>query len=350
MDRRHLLKTAALAGAAAVGGWLGLWLLGPVLLPFAVGYLFAWGAQPAVEALTRRRVPRWAAAGLTVTLLYAALLTALSALCYVLCRETLSLARQLPDLAESLTVPAARAEAWLLERAGRFPDGVGQALRQAVEEFFRSGAGLAGRISGWLFETISAVLKRLPDLLLFLVTAVLSSFMLAAKLPDLRSLWRRKAPAAWQRRGEAVVRRLRATLGGWVKTQLQLMGITALVLTAGLLVLGVDYPVLLGGLIALIDALPVFGSGTVLLPWALWALLNGNTSLAIGLTALYAAAWLIRSALEPRMLGKQMGLDPLLTLLALYAGFRYFGILGMILFPVAAILVKQLWTHLEQGP
>ena len=242
-----------------------------------------------------------------------------------------------------------RVEAWLLERADRFPDGVGQALRQGVEEFFRSGAGLAGRAYNWVFSLISGALKKLPELMLFLVTAVLSSFMLAAKLPELRELWRRKAPALWQRRVQAVNRRLRATLGGWVKTQVQLMGVTALVLTAGLLVLGVDYPVLLGGLIALIDALPVFGSGTVLLPWALWELLDGRTTLAVGLAALYAGASLIRSALEPRMLGKQMGLDPLLTLLALYAGFRYFGILGMILFPVGAILVKQLWTHLESN-
>lgn len=349
MDRRRILKTAGVAALAVLGGWLGLWLLGPVLLPFGVGYLFALGAQPAVDTLTKRHIPRWAAAGLTVTLLYAALGTAFYALGWVLCRETLALARQLPELAESLTGPAARVEAWLLERADRFPDGVGQALRQGVEEFFRSGAGLAGRAYNWVFSLISGALKKLPELMLFLVTAVLSSFMLAAKLPELRELWRRKAPALWQRRVQAVNRRLRATLGGWVKTQVQLMGVTALVLTAGLLVLGVDYPVLLGGLIALIDALPVFGSGTVLLPWALWELLDGRTTLAVGLAALYAGASLIRSALEPRMLGKQMGLDPLLTLLALYAGFRYFGILGMILFPVGAILVKQLWTHLESN-
>lgn len=349
MQRQRILKTAAVAAAAALGGWLGLWLLGPVLLPFAVGYLFALGAQPAVEALTKRRVPRWAAAGLTVTLLYAALGTALYALCWVLCRETVALARQLPDLVASLAEPAARVETWLLERANRFPDGVGEALREGVEEFFRSGAGLAGRAYSWVFDTISALLKKLPDLMLFLITAVLSSFMLAAELPTLRALWRKRAPEPWQRRVKAVTRRLRSTLGGWVKTQVKLMGVTALVLTAGLLVLGVDYPVLLGGLIALIDALPVFGSGTVLLPWALWALLDGNTYLAVGLAALYAAASLIRSALEPRMLGKQMGLDPLLTLLALYAGFRFFGILGMILFPIGAILVKQLWTHLDQG-
>ena len=146
-----------------------------------------------------------------------------------------------------------------------------------------------------------------------------------------------------------MLRRLRATLGGWVKTQVKLMGVTFLVLTAGLMILGVDYPVLLGLLISLIDALPVFGSGTVLIPWGLFVLLSGNSFLGVGLLCLYGAASLIRSALEPKMLGKQMGLDPLLTLLALYAGYRFFGILGMILFPIGAMLAKQFWSYMERN-
>ena len=80
-------------------------------------------------------------------------------------------------------------------------------------------------------------------------------------------------------------------LGGWVKTQVKLMGVTFLVLTAGLMILGVDYPVLLGLLIALIDALPVFGSGTVLIPWGLFVLLSGNSFLGVGLLCLYGAAF-----------------------------------------------------------
>lgn len=350
MERKKVLKTLALVAAASVGGWLTVWLLGPVLLPFGVGYLFAWGAQPAVEALCRGKFPRWAAAGLTVTVFYALLFTAIYAVCWVLCREAAAFARQLPALAASLAEPAARVEAWLLERVSRFPDGLGQALREGVETFFKSGAGLAGRLYSWVFDLASAFLKRLPDLFLFFLTTVLSSFMLAAKLPELRQAWQKRAPEAWQRRLQAVIRRLRETLGGWVKAQVKLMGITFLVLTAGLLILGVEYSLLFGFLIAFIDALPVFGSGAVLLPWGLYQLLDGNTFLGVGLLCLYGAASLIRSALEPRMLGKQMGLDPLWTLLALYAGYQFFGILGMILFPVGAILAKQLWSHLDARP
>ena len=102
-----------------------------------------------------------------------------------------------------------------------------------------------------------------------------------------------------------------------------------------------------GALIAVVDALPVLGSGTVLLPWAAVSLLRGSGGLALGLTVTYAAAAFARSALEPRLLGRQIGLPPLLTLLSLYAGYRLFGLAGMILLPLAVLLAKQVWELAE---
>ena len=107
------------------------------------------------------------------------------------------------------------------------------------------------------------------------------------------------------------------------------------------------HAVLLGALIAVVDALPVLGSGTVLLPWAAVSLLRGSGGLALGLTVTYAAAAFARSALEPRLLGRQIGLPPLLTLLSLYAGYRLFGLAGMILLPLAVLLAKQVWELAE---
>ena len=107
------------------------------------------------------------------------------------------------------------------------------------------------------------------------------------------------------------------------------------------------YALLLAALIAAVDALPVFGVGTVLLPWAAVALLRGETAAGLGLLLTYGAASLTRTALEPRFLGRQIGLSPLLTLASMYAGFRLYGILGMILLPVAVILAKQIYELAE---
>ncbi|MFR0734584.1 MAG: AI-2E family transporter [Oscillospiraceae bacterium] len=125
------------------------------------------------------------------------------------------------------------------------------------------------------------------------------------------------------------------------------MGLTFLLLTIGFLILQVEFPLLLGALIALVDALPMLGTGTILVPWGLLVLLQGQTALGLGLIALYGVTALTRSILEPRMVGHQLGLNPLLTLVALYMGYRLWGILGMILAPVLTITVLEIWSMLH---
>ncbi len=339
-------RTVLTVAAAVAGSWLGLWLFGPVLLPFAVGGGVAAVAEPVTGRL---KLPRWVASGLCVAGVYLLTGTGLYFLCRILCGELTGFLKGLPEAAKSLEGPVERLKEWLLTAADRFPDGIGAALRQGVEDFFRNGAGLGTRLYDRAFALASAALRKIPDLTLFLLTAVLSSFMISAQLPRLARLWQTKAPAVWQSRLQAVVRRLKVTLGGWCKAQLKLMSVTFLVLTVGFLLLRIRYPLLFSLGIALIDALPVFGTGTVLIPWGLLLFLQGDTFRGVGMLCLYGGAALLRTALEPRMLGKQMGLDPLVTLLSLYAGYRFFGILGMVLFPVAAILIKQFWSYMERA-
>ncbi len=330
--------------------WLGLYFLGPVLLPFALGLLIAWSADPLVARLQKQlKFPRWLCAGISVTGIYLAVSLACFVLCRLLWKELASFVQALPELAASLSGPAQAMERRLLLLAGRFPDGIGKALENGISEFFRSGAGLTEKIYTGLFDFVTALLKKLPDVSLFFLTAVLSGFMLAAKLPRLRQLWKQKIPQKWQTRTEMLGTRLKATLGNWFKAQAKLMGLCALILTTGFLILGIAYPLLFGLVIALVDALPALGTGLILIPWAVVAYLQGNSFLGTGLLLLYGVAALLRTALEPRLLGKQMGLDPLLTLLSLYAGYRFLGLPGMILFPISAIMMKQFWSYMETG-
>lgn len=343
---RTSLRLAAWAAAAAAG----IWLLGPPLLPFLLGLGLARAVEPAVRLLADRfRFPRWLASGCAVAGTYILLIAAGFLLCRVLCRELWGFLRSLPELAGTMTEPLARLEHWLMLLASRFPDGIGAALEQGVAGFFQNGAGMGQKFYDWLFQTVSDLLTRLPDLALFLLTAVLSSFMLSAKLPQLLTLWKKHAPAVWQQRLGGLGKTLKQTLGAWLLAQGRLMIVTFLILTSGLLLLRVDYALLLGLGIALLDALPVFGSGIILIPWSLVQFLQADTFRGVGLLLLYGAAALTRTALEPRILGRQIGLDPLLTLAALYAGYHFLGVLGMILFPMGALIGKQFWDRRERN-
>ena len=93
-------------------------------------------------------------------------------------------------------------------------------------------------------------------------------------------------------------------------------------------------------MIALVDILPVLGVGTVLVPWGLLELLRGETGTGTGLLVLCAVMMLARQLLEPRIVGKSIGLHPLATLFAAYAGLQLFGLAGMLLGPAVALLVK----------
>ena len=101
-------------------------------------------------------------------------------------------------------------------------------------------------------------------------------------------------------------------------------------------------------LTALVDAVPLLGTGTILIPWALFSLLQGKNWLGLGLLGLYAIAALTRSAMEPRLVGRQLGLDPLLTLIALYGGYRFWGFGGMLAAPLICVVVKEAATDRKE--
>lgn len=335
--------TWKLAVAVAVL-WLFFRFLWAVFLPFAIGLLPAIAANKAADRIqSRLHTPRRLTVLLLVGLLYISFFLVLFFLGRLLFQELTGFFRSLPSLAQSLTGPLSRLEDKLLRTAEKFPDGIGAALEQWTKNFFSSGSGVGDALYEKVFSFVTNLLRKAPDIGLFLLTTGLSGFMLAAELPDLSRLWQKKAPKLWQDRGQLVMEKLKGTLFCWLKAQGKLVLITFLILTAGFLILGIEYAFLFAVVIAMIDALPVLGSGLILIPWSLVQFMMGNTFRGVGLVCIYGAAALTRTTLEPRLIGKQMGLDPLLTLLAMYAGYRFFGVLGMIAFPMAAMFLKQIF-------
>ncbi len=337
-----------------VGAALAIWALAAfglgILLPFLLGYLVARGAEPLVCRMSSHsRLPRWVCTGICVTVLLALVGIALALLGKVLVTELFSFVRQLPVQLAELETPLTQLRQWLLDFVERAPDGLGVALRQWVEQLFESGSVVAEKLSEAVLSAASNLLVTLPDILLFAITAILASFMISAQLPALRQRVMRSLPRRWQQQMTACGNRLKQAMGGWIRAQLTLMGVTFGILCVGLALLGVNFPILFAGLIALIDALPVFGTGTILIPWAVLSFVQQETPMAVGLLILYGVAALTRTSLEPKLIGRQIGLNPLLTLLAMYAGFRLCGVVGMILFPVGAILLRQFLDLLDKS-
>ena len=323
--------------------WLGGKFLLPLCFPFLLGTALAMMAEPGVRFLcSRLHLPRSLAAGVGVTAVFLGITLLIFLLLAFLVRELGILAGILPDLTQTARSGIQLLRDWLLEITGRMPDGIQPLLEQNVVTLFSGGTALLDRAFSYVLGLAGAILSRMPDSALSLATAVISGFMISAKLPGIRKWIAEHFPRERLRPVFQSLKRIRGAVGGWLLAQLRLTGVTLGLLTAGMLILRIPYGPLWAAGISLLDAFPVLGTGTVLLPWSLICYLQGDRARAIGLLGIYVTISLIRSVLEPKLVGKQLGLDPLATLFALYVGYKLWGIGGMILSPLLAVTVVQL--------
>ncbi len=334
-------RILAAAGVLALI-WLGGKYLLPILLPFLLGAGLAGLAEPLVRPLSKK-LPRWAASFVGVSAALIALLALITLLLSLLVRELSILAQAMPDLESAASEGLGKIRVFLLNLTAKTPAGIRPLLTRSVGKL--TGTEALGKVFGTVSTALSGFLMGIPDGAFAIATGVLAAYLISSRLPKITVFFRTRLPNAVYARYLPALRRVKKAIFGWLKAQATLSLISCCILTVGMLLLRIPYAPLLGALIALVDALPLLGTGTVLLPWALVCLLQDNSLLAIGLLGLYVATALTRSTLEPRLVGKQLGIDPLTTLVALYVGYRLFGLPGMLLSPIFTVtaleLVKQ---------
>jgi sporulation integral membrane protein YtvI len=267
---------------------------------------------------------------------------ALLALCAFLIRELGSLARVLPDLGQTAKSSFSLVRSWLLQLSSHSPETIQPLLRQNVDRFFSDGTALLDRVISYLLSLAGNFLSHVPNSALSLGTAVISAFLISAKLPKIRRWLLRQIPREWLCTLKRTGSQIRSVLTAWLTAQCKLTGVSFVILFLGLVILRIPHALLWALGICLVDAFPVLGVGTVLLPWSLVCLLQQDIPRAIGLASTYIAVTLTRSMLEPRFLGRHLGLDPLVTLIALYIGFRLWGIPGMILAPILTVITLRI--------
>ena len=331
------------AAAGAAAAWVLFRYAFRWIGPFLLAYLTAALLEKPVELLSRRANWKRAYASVFLTALFFLLLgVTVWLLLRRLTREAEAFLRRLPELAQAAYSALDRIRASARGAAGALPEELRRAWAQALDALEESLAALPGTLLARLPGLASAVVKKAPAAFLFAATYAAGTFFLGTGFPQVRSFLLRQLPdrlrdGAGGLRSEAV-----SALTGWLGAQVRLMTLTFLEMTAGFWLLRVEWPALLALLVAAVDALPVLGTGTVLLPWAAAELLGGNGVRAAALGLLYLVSVLVRSFLEPRLIGRRANLPPAASLFAMYSGFCLAGVAGMILFPLTLLVLKQL--------
>ena len=131
--------------------------------------------------------------------------------------------------------------------------------------------------------------------------------------------------------------------GAYVKAQFLIFCVISLVCVSGLFLLRADHAVVIGIGIGVCDALPFFGTGTVWIPWAIVRIVQGRYALAAGYFFLYLLCSFLRNFLEPKLIGKGLGIHPLAVMMSVYAGILIYGLSGILLGPLSVLLIWKLY-------
>ena len=196
--------------------------------------------------------------------------------------------------------------------------------------------------------TLSAILRALPEILLGVIVAVIVAFYFTLDGDRIRSGVRALLPSSVNRILTRIKKEAAVAAIGYLRSYSLILLITFAEIFFGLSVLGVEYSFLIAAISAAVDILPVFGVGIILLPWAAYCLITRELFLGIGLIILYVIILVVRQFIEPKIVGENLGLHPLLTLASFYLGYRIFSFVGILLAPIILILWRAFRSHPDE--
>lgn len=344
MQQRPLRYFVLILCAAGTLGsvWFAAEFILPWTAPFILAYSLAALMEPLVRFLLRRGLHRRTAAAIMTVGILALIFWAAGALTVKCAAAITDFARRGPELMAELD---RRLDALLLiaaEYMSAAPEGVSAYLSQSLDALMRELYSVPAVLSQRLLDVLARIAQSGPDTLLFTVTAALGTYLISSAYPRTNAFISAQLPEELRRRLDGLGTDLRSSLGGYLRSQLILMAITFSELLAAFFALRIENFVGAAAVTALVDALPVFGTGTVLLPWAVYELLLGDSGRAVLLAALWGGVNLVRSCVQAKLLGDQIGLAPLPSLLAIYVGWRIWHVWGMLLFPILLATLAQL--------
>ena len=177
----------------------------------------------------------------------------------------------------------------------------------------------------------------------FLGMTLIATVLLAK---DFRKIQADLQKYKWYRVSEEVGIEIGRLAVDYLKAQLTILSVIGGVSGVALWLIGIKHGILAGILTGFMDALPFIGTGIVLVPMALWQLIQGKVWQSMAVLLLYVGCILLREFLEPKLIGKQMDIYPVVVLLSIYVGIGLYGLAGVVTGPLSFLLIREIWRKI----
>ena len=319
----------------------------PLVAPFAIAFAIAYVLKGPIRILREKlHIPGKLAAMLAVILFYATIGALLALLSIKAVSELIGVIGNLPTMYETHALPfftdiLNNVEGVLMSMdpvlVSRL-DGLGTELITGLGNLV-SGASVS------LMSAATGIAAAIPSLFIKLVLMIISTFFIAMDYEHLTGFCLRQMNENTKTVFFQIKEYVAGTLWVCIRSYFLIMSITFVELSIGLSLLKIEHAFLVAFVIAIFDILPVLGTGGIMIPWTLLTAVQGNYPLALGLLILYLAITVIRNIIEPKIVGSQLGLHPVVTLCSMFVGVQLFGVVGLFGFPILLSLLRYLNDH-----
>lgn len=341
---RYLLIAILLAvivlSVPKVAGILGyaVWLF----TPFIISYLVSLLVNPMVNGLEKRfRLPRGICAILVIVLTVGVLGGIVTAIVWKVVDEIRNVYEDLPIIYENVRITWVRISDFFSDFIAMLPKNMQDIFGNASNEALDWLANVATDTE--LMRSAGNIAKKLPSIFVVAIVFILSLYFMITDAKKVSNAVKKPFSENFIQKMEDLKGEIKRYVGGYVKAQLTIMCISFTILLIGLSILKIDYALIIALAVAVLDALPFFGSGAVLWPWSIISFITGDIIIGVGLIIIYLIVILMRQFIEPKIVSKNIGVHPIMTLMAMYVGFRTFSIGGMILGPLTLVFFVSLY-------
>lgn len=335
----RLVVAAVLLSLLAVFGRPALALFAPFVAALVMAALL----NPLVKWCQRKvGLSRPILTAFVLLLVFGALGGAVGFLLYSAAGELVSLAQNWKGLLQSFQAALDQMESLFANLWTAVPPQMNETMESVVEGLLQWLNTTTPKLLNTLVDYTTNKAMRVPSFVVALVIFLMATYFLTVDYPYLRSRVTRGM-------GDGLLHfcsQVRATalgaFGGYLRAQFLLSVGVFFILLAGFLITGQPYSLLLALGLAALDFIPILGAGAVLIPWAVLALITGDYRSTVEMLVIWGIVAVFRRVMEPKFVGDQTGLSPILSLVSIYVGMKLAGVLGMILGPICMLVLINL--------
>lgn len=314
-----------------------------LLSPFIAGFAISRLINPVADKLQKKlKLPRFVSVVLVIIATLAVISVVVGLVGYKLVDEIKNLYAQWPSIFDNLQHSWERfALKW-----NRLYFDMPYSVKLAIDNFSDNFTTEFGKFTSniQVINNAQDFAKSLPGGIIWTVIFILSLFFMVSQQKAIDNRIRIMLGPKLMARFRDFRNECRTYLGGYVKAQIILMFIIFVILAVVLTLLSAPFSLVVAAATAILDALPVFGSGVTLLPLSVIYFIYGNLKLGFGYLILWIAVIIFRRFLEPKLVSDRMGLNPLLTLVSMYIGYRWWGIIGMLIGPILLMVIVSFYS------